>query len=122
MKHLAIAFVFFATLSAGGATAQALHCQNRVVSVGDPTSRVRSLCGEPTDVVQRTETRARAVHRRGPGGSIVSDSVAVTVQLEQWTYDFGPSRFVRVLVFEDGRLVRIDTLGYGTPGHSGPPS
>lgn len=121
MNRLAVAFAFFATFSAGGATAQALHCQGRIVSTGDSPARVRSLCGEPTDIAQRTESRSRTVVRRGPGGSVISDSIAVSVLVEQWTYDFGPSRFVRVLVFEDGRLIRIDTLGYGTPGHSGPP-
>jgi Protein of unknown function (DUF2845) len=39
------------------------------------------------------------------------DSVTVTVEL--WTYDFGPSSFVRHLTFEDGTLLRVDTGSYG---------
>jgi hypothetical protein len=43
--------------------------------------------------------------------TIVEDSVEVPV--DAWTYDFGPQRFVRFLTFEHGKLIQIDSGGYG---------
>lgn len=37
----------------------------------------------------------------------------VTVRVESWFYNFGPSRLVYVLKFTDGRLKEIETRGYG---------
>ena len=97
-----------------GSTAFAMRCDNRLVVDGDAPSRVRSLCGDPADATTRVESRSITVHRRLSDGTIVSESVMVSVQVEVWVYDFGPRRFMRELTFEDGRLVRIRTLGYGT--------
>jgi hypothetical protein len=41
----------------------------------------------------------------------VEDSIDVPV--EEWTYDFGPQRFIQFLTFEDGRLVRVQSGDYG---------
>ena len=38
----------------------------------------------------------------------------VEVQIDEWTYDFGSTQFVRYVTFEDGRLLRIDTGHYGS--------
>ena len=35
------------------------------------------------------------------------------VKIEEWTYNFGPERFIRTLTFENGELVDIETGGYG---------
>lgn len=107
-----------ATSLLGVTVAEAMHCHQRLVRPGDSGSRVLGLCGEPVDVVQRIETRSHTVQRVAPDGSVIYHSVAVTVAVERWTYDFGPQRLMRRLVFEDGVLLRIETLGYGTSGHS----
>lgn len=36
-----------------------------------------------------------------------------TVDVEEWTYNFGPSRFIRTLIFRNDRLVLITDGGYG---------
>jgi hypothetical protein len=92
--------------------AQALRCGTRLVHEGDTPSQVRNLCGEPSDVVTTTETRTRTVHRR-VAGVVVSDTVSVEVRVVRWVYNFGPQRFMRRLVFEDGQLVDIEELGRG---------
>jgi hypothetical protein len=35
------------------------------------------------------------------------------VRVEEWVYNFGPTQLMSSLIFENGRLVRIRTLGYG---------
>lgn len=95
-------------------TASAMRCGNRLVVVGDASARVRGLCGEPAEITERVVERSRQVYVRGPNGSLIGDRVSVSVVVQRWVYDFGPQRFMRELVFEDGRLVQINTLGYGT--------
>ena len=48
-----------------------------------------------------------------PSGTVAVGGTRV-VQVERWTYDFGPNRFMRQVVFEDGQVVRIETLGRGS--------
>ena len=36
-----------------------------------------------------------------------------TVSQELWTYDFGPLALVRRALLEEGRVVRVETGGYG---------
>jgi hypothetical protein len=36
------------------------------------------------------------------------------VNIEEWVYNFGPSQFMQLLVFEDGLLVAVRDLGYGS--------
>jgi hypothetical protein len=76
--------------------------------------RVLDLCGDPSTVTERVVHRTQQVQRYVSPGVIVTDVVTVSVTLTEWIYDFGPTRFMRGLVFEDGRLRVIDTLGYGT--------
>jgi hypothetical protein len=35
------------------------------------------------------------------------------VQIDEWTYDFGPRRFMQVLTFVDGTLESVATGGRG---------
>jgi hypothetical protein len=75
---------------------------------GESAYEVLARCGEPAFRDARLDVRTRILE---DGSVLQADSVDVTVEL--WTYDFGSSTFVRLLTFEDGRLVRIETGGYG---------
>jgi hypothetical protein len=35
------------------------------------------------------------------------------IPVEVWTYNFGPDRFMQRIRFENGVIVRIESLGYG---------
>ena len=79
-------------------------------AVGDSTAEVRVRCGEPA---LREETLGQ-VAVEGPLGFGNQAPVGfTTVRVELWTYDFGPRVNARRLEFEDGRLARIVTGGYG---------
>ena len=85
--------------------ASSWRCGSRVVGMGQWTSDVYALCGEPTDRVASTEFITFHTRR----GLEVTRAVFV----ERWRYDLGPRRLVRYLTFRDGRLVDIDEGGYG---------
>jgi len=76
---------------------------------GESAYELAARCGDPAVRDVREETRTEAVHPR-PG---VEDFVSRTFTTELWTYDLGPSQFVRFVLLEEGRVVKISTGGYG---------
>jgi len=103
---------------AGTADANGMRCDNKLVRPGDSAYDVKALCGPPDDVQARTEKRRirHAVQRpcpSAPGQCTVIVDEEVEVQIEAWTYDFGPQRFVQYLTFEAGKLVQVKSGGYG---------
>jgi hypothetical protein len=103
------------------ARADSLRCGNRIVATGDSLHVVRSLCGEPTAERRRFETRteerrvvtdcrtSKTPHRRCER----VEKVTREVQIDEWTYDFGPRRFIQYLTFVDGRLLEVEAGGRG---------
>jgi hypothetical protein len=81
------------------------ECSGRVVSIGDLKSDVLMKCGEPAvKDVRQEEFRERVDAGLGR---------TVYVTVEEWTYNFGPNRFVRIFTFRNGRVSDIKTGGYG---------
>jgi hypothetical protein len=66
---------------------------DRLVNEGDRMFEVRALCGEPDGVFHRVERH---------GG-----------QIDEWTYDLGPTTFTRTVVFRNGRVADIVAGSYG---------
>jgi len=95
------------------ADAEALSCQRRIISRGDPMAKVLALCGQPAQQTQRLVSRSQTIGTRIIDGQTVFDTISATVEVSKWVYDFGPQRLMRELTFEDGTLVRIRTLGRG---------
>jgi hypothetical protein len=102
------------------ARADSLSCKGRIVSTGDSRYRVRSICGEPDDLQQRTEYRTLRGRVVGPCYRVNTklrckntEEHVVEYVIEVWTYDFGKHRFVQYLTFEQGQLVRVESGSYG---------
>jgi Protein of unknown function (DUF2845) len=101
--------VVFVTVPAYG-----LRCSGRIVSIEDTTAKVMDVCGEPQHVKSWEEKRITDEYfyfhyksrKKSHGYYPATDSVS----LEEWTYNFGPTVFIRYLLFENGRLKEI-TLG-----------
>ncbi len=103
------------------APASAFWCDGRLVLEGDRAYEVRARCGEPASEITRMEShtfyRGGSVGRRGAviDGTVYGGSAdTITVQVDIWVYDFGPTRFMEELRFEDGILTRMTRLGRGT--------
>ncbi|HET6473024.1 MAG TPA: DUF2845 domain-containing protein [Pseudomonadales bacterium] len=109
------------TLAAAAAPAEAMRCGVGLIQTGQYTYEVLDRCGAPVE--QHVKTIYRAINYRDGyyGDDYHRGNVApivAPVTVEEWIYDFGPNRLRRRLVFEDGQLVRIDTLdrgGYASP-------
>jgi hypothetical protein len=110
----------FWMLAAGPADADSLRCKNgQIISSGDSLYEVASTCGDPDYREHRVEyqTVRYRVPAPCPSGSrekqcsvVVEETVPVVI--DQWTYDFGRNRFVQLVVFEQGKLMTVTTLGY----------
>ena len=101
-------------LSAGFAAAghaDALRCGTHLVSDGDTLPAVAAKCGPPADVTRTTVLRPATLWYGGRRMFVSSDLVEVSV--ETWLYNLGPNKLQRRVRFEDGRVVEIETLGYG---------
>jgi hypothetical protein len=76
------------------------NCEKSIHSRGDTTAEVLLRCGPPADVARWYEEVA------------VGDDTFeryVLVPYERWIYNLGPHRFLRILTFEGGRLIRQET-------------
>jgi len=89
------------------AAADAFYCGPKIVSIGDLKYEVRAKCGEPAWKDYRHEEIVES-----PDSPV---EISRFVDIEDWTYNFGPQKLLRILTFRDNRLERIDTGGYGFP-------
>lgn len=88
----------------------AMRCGNKLVRKGAHPVEVINKCGEPVYVEESVEYRSVAIDNRQAGLYRQHD---VPIKIEEWTYNFGPHRFMRLLRFEDGKLLTIESIGYG---------
>ena len=105
--------------------ALALRCGNKLVTEGMHIAEVLAICGEPAVESRRTvvvsevipvTVGGRRVFRRDAAGRLVAPGfgpVATQVEVIEFTYNFGPQRFMRLLEFQNAYLTRIRDLGYG---------
>ncbi len=108
--------------------ALALRCGGKLVNEGTVQSKVLRFCGKPTAVQIRSVYRAgfpriqlrhsatrnsRFLHERE---LLFADRATLEVVVEEWTYNFGPHRLMRLIRFENGIVTGIRQLGYGYHG------
>jgi hypothetical protein len=90
------------------ALSQSLRCSNKIISEGSTRAEVASLCGDPTQVEQKT------IYNDVSGAtSNVIARTATEIHLEMWIYNFGPNRLMQRIWLQDGVVVRIESMGYG---------
>lgn len=96
---------------------QGFRCgSGRLVEEGDQPPDVISRCGDPdfADSHEEKRTVLRTIWTYVAGVPVArEEQVTVSVMVDEWTYDLGPNRFIRHLIFEQSRLVRVWTSGRG---------
>lgn len=105
-------------LAASVVPAAALRCGSELVVEGQSKFEVLQRCGAPAYTDEHTEYRAGGTNPTIPRSL---DSLEQTypfpmardVLIEQWVYNFGPTQLMPTLTFENGRLIKIEMLGYG---------
>jgi len=108
MVRVATAVVVMLVVTIGSALA--LDCHGRLVVIGASPWEVKERCGEPTaieDVMKHIPQRAYDLI------SQTSLYILVPVQQSIWTYNFGSTRLLYYLTFQEGKLIDITTGDYG---------
>ena len=110
--------------------ALALRCGSKLINIGDKKPRVLGRCGEPDfaetqerrypsncldgDYYDRDEYSSNGFRysyrspRRSHNYPICHYKI-----VDVWTYNFGPRKFIKELIFRNGSLKEINSLDYG---------
>ncbi len=96
-------------LSAAG---ESLQCGETLITEGATESEVVARCGPPTQIDHQTMYRTAATAPVGvlPPVVVRSDT---EISVEICTYNFGPQRLMQRIRFENGVIVKMESLGYG---------
>lgn len=120
-----ISFLLFSHILHVQSSADGFWCANNLITEGMSRFEVISRCGEPDYKDIRFEKRIKRDYYRDlfmaeqwrwyrEQELYREPYLAVEeVVIEEWTYNLGPTRFLRYLIFENGRLVDIKTGDYG---------
>jgi hypothetical protein len=86
-----------------GVTTLGDSCNIDSLATGTSAGEIVAYCGEPAS--RRNQRRAN-VRRDNFGNERYTP-----VRVEEWTYDFGGSRLLRVLTLQNGRLLNVSAEG-----------
>ena len=112
-------WVICVSLALAGGEAFGFRCGTNLISEGDLKARVMAECGEPANIEMWEEVRIRRDFYRPLFPERERDRyrepllIKEYITVEEWTYNRGPNRFMRHLIFENGRLREIITGPYG---------
>lgn len=122
MKYLAMIFLILTALPVGADTESRtsdLRCGQYIISRGARQSEVLRKCGDPSHIERwEKENVRRDFYKDIP---VQSDEELYQeplfqrefILVEEWEYNFGRTRFLYYLRFENGRLMRITVGDYG---------
>ncbi len=121
MRIIQIGFIFVVSLllaATSNVMASDFRCGSKTISIGDHQYDVLNKCGEPSHIDTREEVRFKRYFWPSPLGVEIGWNqwqpfAKELVTVEEWEYNLGPTRFIRYLRFENGRLIRITDGDYG---------
>ena len=94
----------------GSANASSIRCGTRVISEGDHVSKLVRYCGEPDFAHTR---RAHVPFFDSVSGTTFYPPGVAELWIEEWTYNLGPHKLMRLVTLESGVVRDIKHLGYG---------
>jgi hypothetical protein len=83
------------------AAAESIRCGSRIIMRGSSSAELASFCGDPAQVSKNSS------YSGGAARSVDQ------IEVEIWTYNFGPNQLMERVRIENGIVVQIDSLGYG---------
>lgn len=106
MKTLSLLAVLasIALLPAVAAAAE-YRCTDQIISVGDTSGELIMKCGEPDWKQSPTEEFIETLDK--------DTKTKVVITVEEWTYNLGPQRFMRIFKLRNGRVVDVRLGDYG---------
>jgi hypothetical protein len=108
--------IFFFLIFAGPFSAvggSGFRCGGRIIDVGNMRDYVLHQCGQPSNIDEKTERLATGFRSRYPENQEGYNYIINENRIEVWTYNLGPTQFIRYLTFRNGKLIDIKTGGYG---------
>lgn len=104
-RHLCLALIAALSLMGVAEPASALRCSTKIIDNGSTKAEVREFCGEPTCT------------RKPPTVFVRKAGIYVPMAAdEEWVYNFGPTQFIQLIRFYYGKVVFIQSAGYGWTG------
>jgi hypothetical protein len=85
--------------------AASIDCGGGIISEGDTRADLLAKCGPPDSKESHEE---ELIERLDQG---VRQKTFITI--EEWTYDFGPARFSRIVTLRNGKVADIRSGNYG---------
>jgi hypothetical protein len=119
MKCFLIALCAVFLVMSACAPAFAYRCGNKLIKVGNTRYEVLEYCGQPSwqDSWEEDYLESPRTYPFSSSGDFVAGrtriATVVRVTVEEWVYNDGPSQFMRILTFENGKVVSIRTGNYG---------
>jgi Protein of unknown function (DUF2845) len=103
------------------AAAESLRCGEALIAEGTTQAEVAARCGQPSQIHRQTLYGEGAAALPGgalPGNGLPPLPGVVTrsgseMAVETWIYNVGPNRLMQSIRFENGVVVKIESLGYG---------
>ncbi|GAM09170.1 hypothetical protein OR1_01444 [Geobacter sp. OR-1] len=81
-----------------------MRCNNYLISIGSTAGELLARCGEPASGSHREQVTIDGTrHYR----------TMITAEIEDWIYNFGPNQFQYQVTIKNGRVKKIQSLGYG---------
>ncbi len=112
---LAITLMLASAAMLASDPAHALRCGSKLVKEGMHELEVKAICGQPAS--ERTLGYVIRTHFDRTHGSITTryyGGYRREVLVTELVFNFGPRKLMRKMRFEGGRLVAIETIGYGS--------
>ena len=96
----------------------AMWCEGHLIGPGLIPAQVATWCGSPIEKTISVEYRQIAtqiyhypVHKKTKLKT--QEFITEVIPVEEWTYNLGPNNLMRRLLFKQGTLTQINSLGYG---------
>jgi hypothetical protein len=92
--------------------AESIRCGSQLILKGSTSADLLEYCGQPAQVTKNGTTHG-LLGNTYRGSGVIGEATG-DIEVETWTYNFGSNQLMQRIRLENGVVVQIDSLGYGT--------